>query len=88
MSEDITIARAMKQLTKAVGNRFKIDRLFKTALWITWLILAVAFLSAVFGSIEEYEPQAALGYGIILLILLAVAAVAGLNGRTSSAPGK
>ena len=80
MIQNLTVWGAVGQFFKNIGSRIRTKKWWKTVLWILWLIFSLAFLSAVLGSIGEYEPRAAWLYGLILLILLAIGVWAAFRG--------
>ena len=76
MAETNTVVSATKDLRKAIGYRIKKTKWWKTVLWVVGFVLAIGFLWSSVASIGEYEPRAAVIYGVIFLILLMLGIVA------------
>ncbi|MBW2023382.1 MAG: hypothetical protein JRI51_11110 [Deltaproteobacteria bacterium] len=70
MTQDLSVWGAFGELFRTIGTRIRTKKWWKTVLWILWIVFSLVFLSAVLGSIAEYEYKAAWLYGIILLIIL------------------
>ena len=76
MAETNTVIGATKDLLKAIGYRIKNTKWWKTVLWVVGFVLAIGFLWSSVASIGEYEPRAAVIYGVIFLILLILGTLA------------
>ena len=70
MAQDLTVAQSLNEFLHAIGRHVARTKWWKTILWIIWFVLTVSALSAVFGSINEYETCPAWAYGIVFLVLL------------------
>ncbi len=70
--EMTTISGALKGLTAAIVYSISATTWWKLLIWLVWFVAAIAFLDAVFASFAESEPRAAVLYGIVFLILLAL----------------
>ncbi|MGO9116459.1 MAG: hypothetical protein ACLQPD_02490 [Desulfomonilaceae bacterium] len=84
MAEIKPIPQAIGDLFRAIWNHVANTKWWKTVLWICWFILAVAALSAIFGSFQEYESRPALTYGAVFIILLIIGAISWRKGRSST----
>ena len=76
MAETNTVIGATKNLFKAIGYKINQTKWWKTVLWVVGFVLAIGFLWSSVASIGEYEPRAAVMYGVIFIILLMLGIVA------------
>ena len=67
MQKEMTVAKAVGNLLAAL---FYNGGWRRVVLRVVWWVAAIAFLGAVFSSLSESEPRAALMYGVIFLIVL------------------
>jgi hypothetical protein len=72
---------AIGAVVKAAWNRLASKDWWKALLWGVWFIVALSMIWAVFGSMREYEPRAALMYGIVFLILIIIGGICFRKGR-------
>ena len=84
MAEIQSISQAIGGLFRAIGNHVANTKWWKTLLWICWFILAVAAISSIFGSLQEYESRPALTYGVVFVILLIIGAICWRRGRSAT----
>jgi hypothetical protein len=70
--EMTTISGALRGLTAAVAYSVSATKWWKLVLWLVWFVAVIVSLDAVFASFAESEPRAAVLYGIVFLILLAL----------------
>jgi uncharacterized membrane protein YfcA len=83
MAENQSVSQAIGGLFRAIWNHVANKRWWKTLLWFCWFVLAVATISAVFGSFQEYESRPALTYGVVFVILLIIGALCWRRGRSA-----
>lgn len=86
MAENQSVSNALAALLKAAWNRLASKDWWKALLWIVWFIVVVSMICAVFGSMREYEPRAALMYGIVFLFVLVIGGICFKKGRTLRTP--
>jgi hypothetical protein len=70
MAQELTVTQGLNEFLRAIGRHVARTKWWQTILWIIWIVLTVSALSAVFGSINEYETRPAWVYGIVFLVLL------------------
>jgi hypothetical protein len=84
MADNQSVSQAVGGLFRAIGNHVAHTKWWKTLLWICWFVLTVAMLSAVFGSLQEYESRPALTYGVAFVILLIIGGISWRRGRSAT----
>ena len=84
MADNQSVSQAIGGLFRAIRNRVVNKKWWKTLLWICWFILAVAAISSVFGSLQEYESRPALTCGVVFVILLLIGAICWRRGRSAT----
>lgn len=86
MAEHQYVSSALAAVVKTAWKRLASKDWWKVLLWIVWLVLAISMISAVCGSMREYEPRAAMMYGIVFLILLVIGGMCFKKGRSLRTP--
>ena len=72
MQKEMTLSGAVRGFTAAIAHSVSTTKWWKVILWLVWFVAVIAFLDAIFASFAESEPRAAVLYGVVFLILLAL----------------
>lgn len=72
MGQTKTFWGAVSVFLMGIGSSIRYKGLWRSILWLCWLALTIISVSAVFGSLAEYEARAASGYAIVSIVLLAI----------------
>jgi len=72
MQKEMSISGAVRGLTAAIAYSVSTTKWWKVMVWLVWFVAVIAFRDAIFASFAESEPRAAVLYGVVFLILLAL----------------